>query len=589
MLYKNILLVASATFLGFSWALPTDPSSSDLESKYAKLRAENPFPAKEPYIHVDTGETPDSTLQARGFIEKLRALLGVLREPQNTARDTSSASCNNEAECQTNNAIFSIGLNEFIEDHRNKGLNSPPLTYESDGCSVPPEVAKAFKIDKDFPYGYEFLHSCYRHDFGYRNYKAQNRFTSPNRELLDNKFQEDLLDQCKSQFPKADIFHPGQLVNRKWCNIVAKVYYKFPKLLAGDGQLGSGACRDLDLASFDKQNQSSLQQEGLYAKAPGILKLAIKPRSSFSNKTTPQFLPLKQTYFFKRSYQSEITPIYQKITSTMPGQPDHPLSERFAAADVYEKLTGGWPARVAKNLVANLPTPITPESVVLDNCCGSGAVTTAIINSTHAKGFIPKVNATDLSPGMVEHVTKIFNDFPEIETKIMDAQKLDFDENTFSHIVCAFGVFFCPDYEAGYREMYRVAAPGSVTVITSWKVVGWIPLVNYIIKKVRPDQEEFKFPAPPGFKENEWVKERMVNAGWKDVEVREVEDYTSITSETEGVLMSFVKDALADWTDEEKARWGPLFAEAAKFYGIPETAEGTWKARMVALVASGRK
>ncbi|KAF3229524.1 hypothetical protein TWF191_001246 [Orbilia oligospora] len=305
-----------------------------------------------------------------------------------------------------------------------------------------------------------------------------------------------------------------------------------------------------------------------------------------------QFFKCKRVYFPKRGYQTNVNilpilPVY-KINATM-SEPNHPLASRFAAADVYEKLTGGWPARVARNLIANLPVPITPKSKIFDNCCGSGAVTTAIINSTHQKGFIPKINATDLSPGMVDHVSKLFNDIPEIETKIMDAQKLEFAENSFSHIICAFGVFFCPDYEAGYREMYRVAAPGSVTVITSWKVVGWLPLVNYVIKKVRPDQEDWTFPAPPGFKENEWVKERMLEAGWKDVEVREIEDYTSTTSETGDALISIVKDAFEGWTDEEKARWGPLFMEAAKVYGIPETSEGGWKLRMVALAATGRK
>ncbi|RVD80461.1 uncharacterized protein DFL_008358 [Arthrobotrys flagrans] len=234
MFCKNILLVASATLVVLSQAFPANSSPSNLESKYAKLKAQNPFPAKEPYIHVDGGKVSDSTIEARVILDSIISLLGT---PKNAARDASGASCSNDVECQTNNAIFSIDLDDFIENYRNKGLNSPPLIYDSDGCSVPPEVAKIFKIDKDFPYGYEFLNSCYRHDFGYRNYKNQNRFTAPNREFLDDRFQVDLLAQCRSQFPKADIFHPDQLFNRKWCDTVAKVYYKFVRLC------GAGNCK----------------------------------------------------------------------------------------------------------------------------------------------------------------------------------------------------------------------------------------------------------------------------------------------------------------------------------------------------------
>ncbi|KAK6534035.1 hypothetical protein TWF281_005374 [Arthrobotrys megalospora] len=294
------------------------------------------------------------------------------------------------------------------------------------------------------------------------------------------------------------------------------------------------------------------------------------------------------------NYQTNIvSPIaiatYNNINGTMSEQPVNPLAGRFAAADVYDKLTGGWPPRVAKNIIAGLPAAITPESVILDNCCGSGAITTAIVDSTTEKGFIPKINSTDLSPGMIEHVSNVYKEVPEVHTKIMDAQTLEFPDNTFSHVICAFGVFFCPDYEAGYREMYRVAAPGSVTVITSWKVVGWLPVVNYVIKKIKPEQKDWEFPAPPGFAEAEWVKERMVNAGWKDVEVREIEDYTSATPETRDALLPVMKDAFEGWTDEEKAQWGDLFTEAAEFYNIPKTEDGGWKIQMVALEVTGRK
>jgi len=43
------------------------------------------------------------------------------------------------------------------------------------------------------------LNSCYRHDFGYRNYKAQSRFTDANKLRIDNNFKSDLYNQCQSE------------------------------------------------------------------------------------------------------------------------------------------------------------------------------------------------------------------------------------------------------------------------------------------------------------------------------------------------------------------------------------------------------
>ncbi|KAF3919085.1 hypothetical protein ABW21_db0204529 [Orbilia brochopaga] len=276
----------------------------------------------------------------------------------------------------------------------------------------------------------------------------------------------------------------------------------------------------------------------------------------------------------------------------MSDKPENPMAEvahRFWGAEMYEKVTGGWPARVAKNVVAGLPKPITPESVILDNCCGSGAITTAIVNATKEKGFSPKIHATDLSADMINHVTELHKNEPGVQTATMNAQELTFPDNTFSHVICAFGVFFCQDYDVGYSQMYRVAAPGSVTVITSWKTVGWAPVVDYMIQKIRPGQKKFVFPAPPGFEDAEWVKARMEKAGWKDVNVREIQDYTKAIGDIANALLPMLQEHVEGWTDEEKQRFAGLFDEAAEACGVEKHPEGWWKMNMVALAATGTK
>lgn len=43
------------------------------------------------------------------------------------------------------------------------------------------------------------MNSCYRHDFAYRNFKSQSRFTDANKLLIDGNFKSDLYNQCKSE------------------------------------------------------------------------------------------------------------------------------------------------------------------------------------------------------------------------------------------------------------------------------------------------------------------------------------------------------------------------------------------------------
>jgi hypothetical protein len=99
----------------------------------------------------------------------------------------------------TDQYVFSTGLNAF-QTVRAQRPNADQLDWSSDGCSSSP----------DNPLGFNFVKACYRHDFGYRNYKKQSRFNETTRLSIDNKFKADLYEIC----------------NGNWaCNRVADIYY----------------------------------------------------------------------------------------------------------------------------------------------------------------------------------------------------------------------------------------------------------------------------------------------------------------------------------------------------------------------------
>lgn len=83
------------------------------------------------------------------------------------------------------------------------------FNWGTDYCSSSP----------DNPLGFNFALSCYRHDFGYRNYKEVGRF-EPNKARVDSAFYEDLRRVCATY----------NVFVRPACDSLAWTYYQAVKL-----------------------------------------------------------------------------------------------------------------------------------------------------------------------------------------------------------------------------------------------------------------------------------------------------------------------------------------------------------------------
>lgn len=90
-----------------------------------------------------------------------------------------------ELRAVTDDYVFSRSLGAFGQ-LRAQQPHADQLDWSSDGCSSSP----------DDPFGFTFLPACHRHDFGYRNYKRQARFTEDNRLRIDNRFRSDMYGIC---------------------------------------------------------------------------------------------------------------------------------------------------------------------------------------------------------------------------------------------------------------------------------------------------------------------------------------------------------------------------------------------------------
>jgi Prokaryotic phospholipase A2 len=94
-------------------------------------------------------------------------------------------------EQQTDGLLFLTPMKSFLEAKRAK--QPANLIWKDNGCDY------LNKIGNGLPYG-NFLYSCQRHDFGYRNYKAQRRCSENQRGKIDENFKKDMFNRCDEQF-----------------------------------------------------------------------------------------------------------------------------------------------------------------------------------------------------------------------------------------------------------------------------------------------------------------------------------------------------------------------------------------------------
>jgi hypothetical protein len=104
-----------------------------------------------------------------------------------------------DAQQLTDQYMYGTSLTDF-QQLRAEQQNGDILDWSSDGCSNSP----------DNPFGFNLVKACYRHDFGYRNYKDQGRFTEANRLTIDNSFKDDMYEVCDGNWA---------------CNRFADTYY----------------------------------------------------------------------------------------------------------------------------------------------------------------------------------------------------------------------------------------------------------------------------------------------------------------------------------------------------------------------------
>ncbi|KFZ09173.1 hypothetical protein V502_08877 [Pseudogymnoascus sp. VKM F-4520 (FW-2644)] len=141
----------------------------------------------------------------------------------------SRATCSKAA---TDKLIFKVSINSF--EMARKAKNPSKCNWSSDGCSWSPD-----KLD-----GYNFIPSCHRHDFGYRNTKSQKRFTKAMKKKIDDNFKKDLYHYC-AQFSGLSSWKGVE------CRRLADIYVAFVRKYGKRDQIGDVAFSKREENIFD--------------------------------------------------------------------------------------------------------------------------------------------------------------------------------------------------------------------------------------------------------------------------------------------------------------------------------------------------
>ncbi len=220
---------------------------------------------------------------------------------------------------------------------------------------------------------------------------------------------------------------------------------------------------------------------------------------------------------------------------------------------------------------------------VLDVASGKGA---SLFSAAEKVGKSGVVTGIDIAEGMVNEIDLEMQrrGVKNVHAMVMDAEKLEFANETFQHILCGFGVFFLPNYKVAFYEFMRVLKNGGRFSFTTFlrKKDEKFMWLNELFDKYLPvfedELDEYQSEDIPEFDTEEGLYKILNQAGFKNIRVISEEKVFIYKDEQEwwdklwthgaiSTLEKIPKDMLEDFKSEvfEKLR------EMKEAGGIPHT------------------
>lgn len=151
---------------------------------------------------------------------------------------------------------------------------------------------------------------------------------------------------------------------------------------------------------------------------------------------------------------------------------------------------------------------------VLEVACGPGAL------ARSAAGRGAQVVATDFAPGMIEELRRLAaadGVAEAINARVMNAEALALDEDSFDAAFCLFGFMFFPDRARAFAELRRVLKPGGRAVLMTWGPIARRPLMQIGFEALAEAMPDMPLPQKGDLQEPAACVAELSAAGFVDV------------------------------------------------------------------------
>ena len=162
--------------------------------------------------------------------------------------------------------------------------------------------------------------------------------------------------------------------------------------------------------------------------------------------------------------------------------------------------------------------PLTHGARVLDIATGTGVVLLPAAWRVGSEGHVIGIDLSGAILQEAEHAVRTAG-LTNVELRKMDAEHLDFPDQAFDAVTCAFSLFLFPNMETALSEIYRVCKPGGYIGVSIFDKTpppfnpGW-PIM---IQQFMAYQTAVMMPQPLGYAPEE-VEALLSRSGFRSIE-----------------------------------------------------------------------
>ncbi len=256
---------------------------------------------------------------------------------------------------------------------------------------------------------------------------------------------------------------------------------------------------------------------------------------------------------------------------------------RQRSLDTWNTMAAGWERRRAD--LDRITTPVRewlvrelapePGDTVLEVAAGPGETGFAIARLLGESGLLI---STDFSPQMVEVARRRGAELgiSNVEHRVMDAERLELEDDSVDHAICRFGFMLMPDPAAAIAETRRVVRPGGRLALAVWRGPEQNPWVSVagrvLVERGHMPPPEPGAPSMFGMASDEHTRSLLEGGGFTSVRVEDVpvllfwsdvDDYVQSAMDTGGMFATAFGGASEDEQEALKQAFAEAFAPFA--------------------------